>query len=159
MESDSSRFKRLTMAKPRHTMSCPVFLLAFALALTASSTCYSKDSILQIGKHKHDPCADLRPGSTWGIIKKCPPGGSSSGIAKGDFNGDNFADLAVGIPDERTPSTAAGAGAVVIIYGSANGLTATDPSVPPSQFFSQNSDGVPEASETGDGFGSALGSA
>jgi hypothetical protein len=156
MDSDSSRFKIFAMAKPRHTMSCLVFLLAFVLALTASSICYSKDNIRQIGKHRHDPCADLRPRNTWEIMKKCPAGGSSSGIAKGDFNGDNFADLAVGIPDERTPSAVAGAGAVVIIYGSANGLTATDPSVPPSQFFSQNSDGVPETSESGDGFGSAL---
>jgi len=86
------------------------------------------------------------------------PGGSSSGIAKGDFNGDGFADLAVGVPDETTPSAAPGAGAVIVIYGSATGLTATDPAVPPAQFWSQNTPGIPDFSESGDGFGSALAS-
>ncbi len=86
------------------------------------------------------------------------PGGSSSGIAKGDFNGDGFADLAVGVPDETTPTSSPGSGAVIVIYGSANGLTATDPAVPPAQFWSQNTPGIPEESESGDGFGSALAS-
>jgi hypothetical protein len=140
----------------RRIIPYAVYLLAFTLTLGAVPTSYSQDGSSQIKKDKGDPCAEPPPGNAWGVMKKCPPGGSSSGIAKGDFNGDAIADLAVGIPDERTPSTAAGAGAVVIIYGSANGLTATDPSVPPSQFWSQNSNGVPEVSEAGDGFGSAL---
>ena len=145
------------MTKPgRRIIPYAVYLLAFTLTLGAVPTSYSQGGSSQIKKDKDDPCAELPPGNAWGIIKKCPPGGSSSGIAKGDFNGDTFADLAVGIPDERTPSAVAGAGAVVIIYGSANGLTATDPTVPPSQFWSQNSSGVPEVSEAGDGFGSAL---
>src|SRR5262245_19446505 len=35
-----------------------------------------------------------------------------------DFNGDGFSDLAAGVPGENN-----GAGAVNVIYGSANGLT------------------------------------
>jgi hypothetical protein len=97
------------------------------------------------------------PGRARGIEKKCPAGGgSSSGIARGDFNGDGFADLAVGVPGEETSSSQPDSGAVNVIYGSANGLTATDANVPPAQFWSQNSDGVPGGSEAGDGFGSAL---
>ncbi|HEV8715924.1 MAG TPA: hypothetical protein VGX03_24235 [Candidatus Binatia bacterium] len=90
------------------------------------------------------------------VPKGCPLGGSSSGIAKGDFNGDGFGDLAVGVPGEETPPGVGGAGAVNIIYGSANGLTATDANVPASRFWSQGSTGVPDSSEPGDQFGSAL---
>jgi hypothetical protein len=87
---------------------------------------------------------------------ECPGGGSSSGVARGDFNGDGFADLAVGVPAEETPAGVAGSGAVNVIYGSANGLT-TDASVPAPRFFSQNAEGIPgDGSEAGDGFGSAL---
>ena len=107
------------------------------------------------GEHGRRSCEDLPPGNAWGLVKRCRAG-SSSGIAKGDFNGDTFADLAIGMPEENTPSTRADSGAVIVIYGSANGLTASDPNVPPSQFWSQNSPGIPAASEAGDGFGSAL---
>jgi FG-GAP repeat len=95
----------------------------------------------------------------------CLPVGSSSGVARGDFNGDTFADLAVGVPLENTPSGSNGidAGAVNVIYGSANGLTG-DGTVPDPHFFSQNAVGVPFGtgevlgSERGDHFGSALAS-
>ncbi len=86
----------------------------------------------------------------------CAPGGSNSGVARGDFNGDGFADLAVGMPEEDTPEDQPSSGAVVVIYGSASGLTATNTAVPASQFWSQNTPGVPESSENGDGFGAAL---
>ena len=67
-----------------------------------------------------------------GIAKLCPPLGSSAGVAKGDFNGDGIADLAIGIPSKdvvvQTASglvTVVNAGAVQIIYGSAaTGLVA-----------------------------------
>ena len=59
---------------------------------------------------------------------------TSSGIARGDYNGDGFGDLAVGIPMEDTPAGTSDSGAVVIIYGSRNGLTSTDPAVPAPQF-------------------------
>jgi hypothetical protein len=110
------------------------------------------------GRHRHHRCDPLRDqhGTAKRIDGRCPTGGSSNGIAKGDFNGDGFADLAIGVPGEETPSGVPSSGAVIVIYGSASGLTATDPNVPASQFWSQNATGVPGTSEAGDGFGSAL---
>lgn len=55
---------------------------------------------------------------------KCPPDGGSSGVAKGDFNGDNFADLAIGVPREDVGGFV-DAGVVHIIYGTENGLSPT----------------------------------
>jgi hypothetical protein len=54
-----------------------------------------------------NPCDHLPdpPGKAKGIEKRCLSAGSSSGIAKGDFNGDGFADLAIGVPGKDTPST------------------------------------------------------
>ncbi|WP_148045040.1 FG-GAP-like repeat-containing protein [Nocardioides marmorisolisilvae] len=76
-----------------------------------------------------------------------------SAVATGDFNGDGFTDLAVGAPTESVGSVA-GAGAVNILYGSANGLTATG-----AQVFTQNSPGVASSAEQSDFFGSALAAA
>ncbi|HEY0239732.1 MAG TPA: FG-GAP repeat protein [Friedmanniella sp.] len=45
-----------------------------------------------------------------------------SAVVSADLDGDGYADLAVGHPDERVAG-AAGAGAVTILYGSARGLT------------------------------------
>ena len=61
-----------------------------------------------------------------------------------DFNGDGFADLAVGIPGEDS-----NAGAVQILYGSSSGLTTAD------QLWLQDDTGT-DASESGDSFGAAL---
>jgi hypothetical protein len=116
--------------------------------------------------HRADPCDHLPdpPGKANGIDKECPPLGSSGGVAKGDFNGDNFGDLAIGVPFEDIDVdpltgrriTIVGAGAVNVIYGSANGLTTTDASVPPSQFWTQNSSGVLDSAESNDNFGWSL---
>jgi len=61
-----------------------------------------------------------------------------------DFNGDGFADLAVGVPGENT-----GAGAVQVLYGSSTGLTAAD------QVWFQDDTGT-DSSEDGDAFGTTL---
>src|SRR5947207_12085045 len=66
----------------------------------------------------------------WGGPEPLPTHGSSSGIAKSDFNGDGFADLAIGIPAEDTPASKRDSGAVIVIYGSANGLTTSAPGIP-----------------------------
>jgi FG-GAP repeat len=80
----------------------------------------------------------------------------TSSRAMGDFNGDGFADLAIGVPGEDTPAGTGQSGAVNIIYGSANGLTGNG-SVPTPRFFSQNAAGVPgDGSEPNDFFGAAL---
>jgi hypothetical protein len=70
---------------------------------------------------------------------------------RADFNGDGFADLAVGVPFENVGAIV-DAGAVNVIYGSPDGLAS-----PGNQFWSQDSTGVGDASETGDEFGAALG--
>lgn len=87
--------------------------------------------------------------------------GSSSGIVKGDFNGDGFADLAIGIPHMNLIN-ASDAGAVVVIYGSLTGLGhgangAPAPIILP-QLWTQDSRGISGVSEDHDEFGSALAS-
>jgi hypothetical protein len=69
-----------------------------------------------------------------------------------DFNGDGFADLAIGVPFEDFGAT--DDGGVNVIYGSGIGLSATG-----NQFWSQNSSGIIGGAENGDRFGSALAAA
>ncbi|MFN7963351.1 MAG: hypothetical protein U0002_18970 [Thermoanaerobaculia bacterium] len=70
-------------------------------------------------------------------------------LAWGDFNGDGFDDLAVGIPGENN-----GAGFVDVFYSNGNTLTTNG-----QQLFSQDqTGGADEGSENGDEFGAALAS-
>jgi hypothetical protein len=69
-------------------------------------------------------------------------------LSWGDFNGDGFGDLAVGVPLEDVGSVP-DAGAVQIMYGSETGLTG-------NQLWTQNTDGILDTSESGDNFGNAL---
>jgi hypothetical protein len=71
-------------------------------------------------------------------------------LAAGDFNHDGAADLAAGAPGESF-DIAGEAGAVSVLYGSVTGLSRTG-----GQLFTQNSAGVPDYAEAGDGFGGAL---
>src|SRR6185503_11403618 len=73
-----------------------------------------------------DPCEQaLTPhGNANGLHKRCEAVGIGGCAAKGDFNGDGFADLAVGVPYEDQNGVNA-VGGVNIIYGSSTGLTAT----------------------------------
>ncbi len=87
-------------------------------------------------------------------------GGDFFGISlsSGDFNGDGRGDLAIGVPFEDVDvggGTISGAGAVNVLYGSSNGLSATSPR--PDQFWTQNTADVNDVSEAGDEFGSAFG--
>lgn len=61
--------------------------------------------------------------------------GTTAGMPS-DFNGDGYADLAIGVPYENL-GTMEGAGAVNVLYGSAEGLTAAG-----DQLWSQDSTGV-----------------
>ena len=70
--------------------------------------------------------------------------------ATGDFNGDGWDDLAIGVPYEDVGSVA-DAGAVNVIFGSANGLS-TD-AEQADQFWHQGSSGVEDDLEAGDRFG------
>ena len=87
---------------------------------------------------------DLR-GGTFGTVH-----------AAGDVDGDGRADLAVGTagydrPPEHDDETFAGPGAVVLVRGSARGLTTAN-----AQLWTQDSPGVGGVSAEGDGFGSSL---
>jgi hypothetical protein len=71
-------------------------------------------------------------------------------VSAGDFDGDGFSDLAVGVPNE---DQAAGnnVGAVNVIYG-----PFIDFAPERNQFFTQNAAGIVDASEAGDNFGFSL---
>ncbi len=79
-------------------------------------------------------------------------------LTTGDFNGDGFADLAIGIRGEDVDTlvigTVSNAGAVTVLYGSGLGLSAT---VIPAQFWHQTRSAVEDSAEEGDSFGAALG--
>jgi len=68
-----------------------------------------------------------------------------------DFDDDGFHDLAVGMPGSSVPGTGEGAGAVVVVMGSATGLTADR-----SQLWHQDSDDLLGAAKRHDGFGSSV---
>jgi hypothetical protein len=105
------------------------------------------------------PCDHLPdpPGQAVGIDLRCRPSGSSSGVAKADFNNDGFGDLAIGAPYEDVGSVS-NAGKVWVIYGSASGLTASGVSGvrPAAQTFSQGAGGVPGTAAAADFFGASL---
>lgn len=67
-----------------------------------------------------------------------------------DFNGDGYADLAVGVPYENGGANN-GQGVVQLIFGSAQGLGGGS-----TQEISQDSPGVEDSSEAGDWFGYAV---
>jgi hypothetical protein len=106
--------------------------------------------------NRMDPCTILPapPGNANGIDKLCPASGSSSGVSRGDFNGDGFADLAISEPGARV-SNQDGAGDLIIVYGSANGLSGTAGPGMELWTLSRAASLNPVA---GDGFGTALAS-
>lgn len=78
----------------------------------------------------------------------------SEAMVSGDFNGDGWPDLAVGVPHEDYEVTTFvwvnEAGAVNVIYGGPNGMDTGH-----QQFFTQNDTGL-ESNEVGDHFGATL---
>jgi hypothetical protein len=74
----------------------------------------------------------------------------AASAASGDFNGDGFADLAIGIPGEDIGGVH-DAGAVQILYGTSGGLKTTR-----NQLWHQESTGILDTAEAGDHFGSVL---
>lgn len=71
-------------------------------------------------------------------------------LAAGDFDGDGRDDLAVGVPGENIDHEGQ-AGAVHVLYGSGNGLSAAG-----DQIWTQNSQGIQETAEEFNEFGAAL---
>ncbi|MBZ4014330.1 FG-GAP-like repeat-containing protein [Streptomyces purpurogeneiscleroticus] len=75
-----------------------------------------------------------------------PAAAAGSGL-QGDFNGDGYRDLAVSAP-AATVGGHKNAGAVTVLYGSADGVSAARHAT-----FTQDTTGVPGAAETDDFFG------
>jgi FG-GAP repeat protein len=86
-----------------------------------------------------------------GIADRAEPGDLFGiRLATGDFNGDGFSDLAIGVSHESI-GTAIWAGAVNVLYGSRAGLTARG-----NQFFTQDTPGVTGTAGSDDRFGYTL---
>lgn len=75
-----------------------------------------------------------------------------SAVGTGDFNGDGFDDLAVGVPGETIRGEGR-AGAVHVLYSSAGGVTRTD------ELWHQASRGIKGGAEARDFFGNGVGAA
>jgi hypothetical protein len=76
-------------------------------------------------------------------------------LSSGDYNGDGFDDLAIGVPYEDI-GTFEDAGAVHVIYGSSVGLSASN--VLADQFWTQNSTDIEDYAEIEDYFGNSISS-
>ncbi len=107
---------------------------------------------LVTGKAAPPPVRSAKPSTRKKVrVSTC---GASGGQARGDFNNDGFADLAIGSPGEDV-GTVADAGTVTVVYGSANGLNLTGN----AQLFDQVALNTPNGGALpGDRFGSALAS-
>src|SRR5690348_6899101 len=91
------------------------------------------------------PVAGLQPTQASALPSPSDPGP--------DFNGDGFADLAVGVPGED-PHGIDFAGSVHVIYGSADGLDGNHPV--DDQLWSQEQTGISGVGDPYDNFGSAV---
>lgn len=72
-------------------------------------------------------------------------------LTVGGFNGDRYADLAIGIPLEHVPQTAGYCGTVSVVFGSGVGLV-TDG----NQFWDQDSPGIQDECQTAQSLGTAI---
>jgi hypothetical protein len=94
---------------------------------------------------------------TWFSLNSAGVPGSSAAsddfgfaVAAGDFDGNGYADLAVGVPGQKDGTVKFG-GEIVLLPGTASGLSGSGSTV-----ITQETAGVPGDSETGDHLGSAL---
>ena len=73
-----------------------------------------------------------------------------SALAVGDYDGDRFLDLAIGVAGEQTGPDARHSGGITVLYGGRGGLTGRD------QVIDQDTRGILDSSETGDWAGRSL---
>ncbi len=103
----------------------------------------------------------LRSDSSWGFNQGSSgiPGENEendlwgSSLVTGDFNGDSFADLVIGAPNQDVDESA-DAGSVLVLFGGSTGLSSLN-----ATEFHQDTAGVPGSNEVGDLWGSSLASA
>ncbi|MGY0059761.1 FG-GAP-like repeat-containing protein [Streptomyces sp. LZ34] len=99
----------------------------------------------------HTALADARPAASH--AQATDRGTTAAGASlRDDFNGDGYADLVTATP-KAPVNGRAGAGGVVVLYGSANGVAPSR-----STTLTQATTGVPGTPEAGDGFGSDVAS-
>lgn len=84
------------------------------------------------------------------VLVMLPATAQAASRVSGDFNGDGYDDLAIGVPEEDH-SGAGNAGAVNVIYGAASGLGPAG-----NQFFSQADPALGDPPESGDRFGDTV---
>jgi FG-GAP repeat len=88
------------------------------------------------------------------LLSTCPGLASDNwfgrNVRAGNFDGDGYADLAIGIPSQ-TVDTFTNAGAVAVLYGGSGGLDVTNG--PGVQCWNENSLGLNDTAEPGDHFG------
>jgi FG-GAP repeat len=84
-------------------------------------------------------------------VKGAPEPGDEFGrvLAVGNFNDDEYADLAIGVPFDD--DEAQDAGSVTVLYGSSEGLSTDN-----SETWDQDSPGIEDDADKGDNFGYAL---
>ena len=110
----------------RHVARWTVIAIALLLTFGLQHSTYSqRDQPLpptaQGDEHRADPCQEHAPkGKAVGWENHCPPVGAGTGIARGDFDGDGFADLAIGVPFDD-PLGVVDAGAVNVVYAQRTG--------------------------------------
>ncbi len=73
-----------------------------------------------------------------------------SSLALGDFNGDGFLDIIIGVPGD-TVNNKANAGSIRVLYGTASGVSDVG-----SEFFTQDMNAIAGVAEISDQFGYAL---
>jgi hypothetical protein len=98
-----------------------------------------------------DDISQLWHRDTPGIAAQMNPNDRfGASLTSGDFDGDGFADLAIGVPGEDV-GTLTDAGAVHVLYGRSDGLRASG-----SQHLMQGDGIVLDEAETGDTFGQSM---
>ena len=108
-----------------------------------------------VGKGGVDTCTDPQPQTIYETCEIPPRPDPDPGPVdvEADFNGDGYSDLAIGVPREDLGDID-DAGAVHVIYGSADGSDTSNPLQ--TQFWTQDSPGVADSVEPDDRFGGAL---